>query len=985
MSDQNMGYPNSNQQPNQALNQNPNGGYPYYGQPQYGQPQYYQAPPAAPQPQYGQPQYYQAPPAAPMPQYGQPPQYYQAPPAAPQPQYGQPQYGQPQYYQAPPAAPYGQPYYGTAPAAIPAEPVAESAAPEVILQKSMFEEYGFSPDDGVDSGHDFGGFMDDKNDKESDSDMFNAPTPNFEIKDVEEKAMSNDGAEKSIFTSTTPNLDISSVEQAASVVSQEDKDIFSNTTPILPVEGGNDEIPFSVPAAAAASQPVSEPAPAPVPAPVAVPVPTPAPVAAPAPAPEIPVPAPAPAPVAVPTPAPVVPEPAPVATPAPAPVVSESAPVAAPATAPIPEPTPAAPAMNFMASMQNMFSSMAPATTEPATPAPAPVVSEPAPAVIPAPASAPAPVAAPAPAPVVPEPAPAPAPASAPAPAPAPAPTAPDMVVNAPAANTIQDISSAAPAEDEKGPEYWAYMNQLLNKFDDGQIHTDITNHEEYAPAPAPAPVIPEPAPVPTPAPIPVAIPTPAPVIPEPAPAPAPAPAPVYAPPAAPAPAPVAPEPAPIPMSRPATAPRPGIVIRDMTTAAPEEPVNAAPAYVTETPISHIEDNSWLQPEDVSDKSMKADAKAEKAAKKAEAKAAAKAKKEEAKARKAVEKAARAEKADAADYDAPEADEEVETSKFKRFLAATLPQKTDPVKEIIRKTVVIVTAIVFIGCMIRLGTIYLGTLGNEKDAKELSGIMANAESVDTDWQTIANKYPNIQFPTGMQTKFADLYAINQDLIGWVRIEGLGIDFPVVQTTDDSYYLKHDFKKNKSAYGTVFLSKGNNAFDLDLNTVIYGHSMRRDTQMFTPLREYKTIEGYKKNPVIEFNTLYRDYKFKVYAVFISNGSTAGDNGYVFNYAFPNLTSVEAFAGFVDQINQRTLYKTDVDIRPDDKLITLSTCTYEFDNARLVVIGRLVRDDESSEVDTSKVQINENPRYPQAWYDANNKTNPYADYANWVPSL
>ncbi|MDO5448817.1 MAG: hypothetical protein Q4F70_04340, partial [Clostridia bacterium] len=89
------------------------------------------------------------------------------------------------------------------------------------------------------------------------------------------------------------------------------------------------------------------------------------------------------------------------------------------------------------------------------------------------------------------------------------------------------------------------------------------------------------------------------------------------------------------------------------------------------------------------------------------------------------------------------------------------------------------------------------------------------------------------------------------------------------------------------------------------------------------------------------------------------------------------------GFVAEINQRKLYSTGVDILPTDKIITLSTCSYEFDNARLVVIGRMLRDGESEEVDSSKVDYNSNPRYPQSWYDANKKTNPYASYSHWTP--
>jgi sortase B len=119
------------------------------------------------------------------------------------------------------------------------------------------------------------------------------------------------------------------------------------------------------------------------------------------------------------------------------------------------------------------------------------------------------------------------------------------------------------------------------------------------------------------------------------------------------------------------------------------------------------------------------------------------------------------------------------------------------------------------------------------------------------------------------------------------------------------------------------------------------------------------------------------------VFITNGRTSEDNGYVFNYIFPNLKNERAFATFVDQINQRKLYNTGVDIKPTDKLITLSTCTYEFEEARLVVVGRMIRKGESESIDASKVRINSNPRYPQAWYDKKGLNNPYSGYSKWLP--
>lgn len=311
-----------------------------------------------------------------------------------------------------------------------------------------------------------------------------------------------------------------------------------------------------------------------------------------------------------------------------------------------------------------------------------------------------------------------------------------------------------------------------------------------------------------------------------------------------------------------------------------------------------------------------------------------------------------------------------------------LPKKGDSAFEVVRKLVVIVSAISLILCAIYFGYTIKERYDNthvNKNAQAAVDTEYTDEEVEAKWKEIKAKYPDVNFPEGMQVKFATLYAQNQDLVGWITIEGLGIDYPVMQNSD--YYLKHNFSKTYSAYGAPYLDQYNKVYPLDDNSTIYAHSMRRDDQMFTNLKEYKSIDGFKKNPIIEYDTLYANYKFKVYAVFITNGTASGDNGYLFNYPTSNFVSDEAFVGYVEQLNQRALYTTGVDIEVGDKLITLSTCTYDFTEARLVVVGRMVRDGEDETVDTSLAVKNSNPRYPQAYYDTKGLSNPYKNAEKW----
>ena len=143
--------------------------------------------------------------------------------------------------------------------------------------------------------------------------------------------------------------------------------------------------------------------------------------------------------------------------------------------------------------------------------------------------------------------------------------------------------------------------------------------------------------------------------------------------------------------------------------------------------------------------------------------------------------------------------------------------------------------------------------------------------------------------------------------------------------------------------------------------------------FSSLDQYKTIDGYKKAPVIEFSTLYKTYTFKVFASFISTENSMAADG--LNYTIVDFVSDAKFSEFINEVKIRSIINTDVSVQTDDKIITLVTDSNEFEGAKLVVMGRLVREGESIDVDVEKVALNTNPKYPQAWYDKKGINNPY----------
>ncbi len=298
---------------------------------------------------------------------------------------------------------------------------------------------------------------------------------------------------------------------------------------------------------------------------------------------------------------------------------------------------------------------------------------------------------------------------------------------------------------------------------------------------------------------------------------------------------------------------------------------------------------------------------------------------------------------------------------------------------------IILTVVIFLISGIYLALSFLAKDTAIDDSNEDSVVNINSASLSSPFEY--QRLYGIDFPEGIQDKYKLLYAQNQDFVGWLNVPNTSIDMPVYKCSNNDYYLKHDNYDTYTKYGTLFMDMTNNPLNLTRNTTIYGHNFDNKL-IFDELHNYQDPEFFKQSPVIEFNTLYKDYKWKVIAAFHTNGSSEGDNGYLFYY-IASVFGNNSFMKFYDELQQRSYIHTGVDVQPTDKVLTLSTCTYFFDrngsleNARFVVIARLVRDGESEEVDTSLVTKNENVRYPQLYFDVFGGTNPWRNSSKWVP--
>lgn len=187
----------------------------------------------------------------------------------------------------------------------------------------------------------------------------------------------------------------------------------------------------------------------------------------------------------------------------------------------------------------------------------------------------------------------------------------------------------------------------------------------------------------------------------------------------------------------------------------------------------------------------------------------------------------------------------------------------------------------------------------------------------------------------MLSGYIDLYRENNDLVGWLSIEGMKIDYPVMQNVDDEFYLHHDFYGNDSKYGCLYVR---NQADIDAgtNVILYGHNMK-DGSMFGDLDLYLKESFYKEHPEISFDTLYEERTYEIIAVFRSQVYNAEDDVFKY-YEFYEADTKEEFDDFYDSIRKLSLYDTGVEAEFGDTFLTLSTCAYHVQDGRFVVVAK-----------------------------------------------
>lgn len=221
---------------------------------------------------------------------------------------------------------------------------------------------------------------------------------------------------------------------------------------------------------------------------------------------------------------------------------------------------------------------------------------------------------------------------------------------------------------------------------------------------------------------------------------------------------------------------------------------------------------------------------------------------------------------------------------------------------------------------------------NNNHDKDITFIEPNDDDKERVTLTTTTTTTTTIYDVKYEKVFEKLKEINNDTVGWLTVNNTKIDYPVVQSTDNDYYLYRDYYKNKNRHGWIYMDYRNNIEDLSDNTIIFGHNLANQ-KMFGTLRYVTNPSWYKKssNQIITFNTTKANMKWQIISIYkipVTN-----------DYLVANFASSEDKLNFLDMITQRSIFNFNATYDENTKIITLSTCS-NGSKDRLVVHAKLI---------------------------------------------
>lgn len=243
----------------------------------------------------------------------------------------------------------------------------------------------------------------------------------------------------------------------------------------------------------------------------------------------------------------------------------------------------------------------------------------------------------------------------------------------------------------------------------------------------------------------------------------------------------------------------------------------------------------------------------------------------------------------------------------------------DKMRKIIR-LIALIALVVSVGVLIFYAVDDMRSKGTDDKLKDLKGAQATSALPD------------------ILPEYKALYAENPDTIGWLRIDGTGIDNVVMYAPDEiDKYLHTDFYGNYSYRGCLFVDEYCDMLSSD-NLIIYGHNMK-DYSMFGSLMYYVSEDFYRQHKLISFDTIYEKQTYEIVAAIKTELVPEGSGGFKY-YEYTGSGDEASFSEYVKFIEENKLYDTDAELSPGDKILTLSTCAYHSEDGRFIVVARKI---------------------------------------------
>lgn len=262
----------------------------------------------------------------------------------------------------------------------------------------------------------------------------------------------------------------------------------------------------------------------------------------------------------------------------------------------------------------------------------------------------------------------------------------------------------------------------------------------------------------------------------------------------------------------------------------------------------------------------------------------------------------------------------------------------------LRKWVIVVIFLIFLTTFLLSGSKMLGWFNDSKKSNKVKDTVLEKTKITEKKDTVDTLYVNYDEKQDsdyfryikmnlLEVNFNDLLNTNKDTVAWLNVSGTNINYPVVQTVDNSYYLSHAFDKTQNKAGWVFMDYRNDANTFNQNTIIYAHS-RYDGTMFGSLKTILTSSWYKNkdNYIIRMSTPKENTMWQIFSTYIIPKESY--------YITPNFKNNDDYATFLKTIKERSEEEFSGTVNTNDKILTLSTCKDNFGN-RVVMHAKLIK--------------------------------------------